>query len=122
MMTTRGQSKSSAVRKSGQTLVPRCEVATSFFARFLGLMGRPSLPADQGLYFPRCNSIHTFFMRFPIDVVYLDGDSRVVDVDRALKPWRMGKPRWKAKHVLELASGRAADLGIAVGDRLEVTA
>ncbi len=114
--------KFSVVRKAGQTLVQRCEMATSFVTRFLGLMGRQALAADAGVYFPKCNSIHTLFMRFPIDVIYLDGESRVVDVDAKLAPWRVGKPRWKAKHVLELAAGRAADLGIAVGDRLEVGA
>lgn len=114
--------KKSVVRKAGQTLVHHCEVATSFFARFVGLMGRANLAADQGLYFPRCNAIHTFFMRFPIDVVYLDADLRVIDVDASLAPWRMGKPRFKAKHVLELPAGSAANLGILIGDRLEVTA
>ena len=121
-MTTTERPTTSVVRRAGQPLVPNCEVATSFWSRFVGLMGRRSLARERGLYFPRCNAIHTFFMRFPIDVVYLDSSLVVVDVDRSLVPWRLGKPRWKAKHVLELPAGRAADLGIAVGDRLEVGA
>jgi uncharacterized membrane protein (UPF0127 family) len=121
-MTTSPRPTTSVVRKAGRPLVPTCEVATGFWSRFFGLMGRRGLAAEHGLYFPRCNAIHTFFMRFPIDVVYLDATLTVVDVDRALAPWRLGKPRWKAKHVLELPAGRAAHLGIAVGDRLEVGA
>lgn len=109
----------SSIRKAGTNVVPQCHVATSFVERFLGLMGRKEVAP---LFFPQCNSIHTFFMRVPIDVVYLDADYRVVDVSAAMKPWRIGKPRWNAKHVLELAAGRAAALGIAVGDRLEVGA
>lgn len=109
----------SSIRKAGAQLLDSCRVASSFVDRFFGLMGKdPVAP----LFFPKCNSIHTFFMRVPIDVVYLDQDYYVVAVDRAMKPWRLGKPRWKAKHVLELAAGHASTLGITVGDRLEVTA
>lgn len=98
----------------------RCGVARSFFARFMGLMGRKSMAQDEGLLFPKCNSIHTFFMRFPIDVVFLDGQGRVVSIAEAVRPWRMLLPRWSARHCLELGAHRAKALGIEVGMHLEV--
>ena len=67
----------------------RAEVARTFWQRFMGLMGRRSLPEGEGLLILRCNSIHTFFMRFPIDATFLDRDDNVVKVVRNIRPWRL---------------------------------
>ncbi|MBY0372166.1 DUF192 domain-containing protein [bacterium] len=83
-------------------------------------MMKRSIGADEGLFFPRCNSIHTFFMRFPIDVVFVDAGGRVVDVVEALAPWRMPLPRWSAKHCLELGARRAKAMGIREGMVLDI--
>lgn len=107
-----------ALRTADGTVVcARCEVASSHWRRFVGLMGRSSLAPDEGMLFPRTGSIHMFFMRFPIDAVFCDRDLRVVKVSRDLKPWRTAAAR-AAKVVIELAAG-AAD-GIEPGDRLEL--
>lgn len=92
-----------------------CELAETFSTRFRGLMGRSFLPADEGLLFNRTGSIHMFFMRFPIDVVFCDADLRVVKVVRGLRPWRTAGARG-AKVTIELAAGAAA--AIEPGDRL----
>jgi uncharacterized protein len=97
----------------------RCVVADGFLTRLRGLLGRRELPRDEGLLINPCSSIHTWFMRFPIDVVFLDRDLRVVRVAADVGPWRL---RWGrgARQVLELAAGEAAARGIGVGDRLEL--
>ena len=67
----------------------RAEVASTFWQRFMGLMGRSPLPPGEGLLIPRCSSIHTCFMRFAIDATFLDGDDNVVKVVRNIRPWRL---------------------------------
>lgn len=92
-------------------------LADSFLTRLRGLLGRRELPPDEGLLINPCSSIHTWFMRFPIDVVFLDRDLRVVRLAADVRPWRL---RWGrgARQVLELAAGEAAERRIEVGDRL----
>ncbi len=81
----------------------RCDVrrARGPLARLLGLAGLRRLPAHAGLLLPRTRSIHTCAMRFALDLVWLDGDGRVVGVDRAVRPWRVRSCR-AARAVVEL--------------------
>jgi uncharacterized membrane protein (UPF0127 family) len=81
----------------------------------IGLLGRASLDADEGMLFRPAGSIHMMFMRFTIDALFLDRDLVVVDVVRGLAPWRMASRRG-AKVVVELAEGAAA--GVQPGDQL----
>lgn len=67
----------------------RVRVASSFWARVRGLMFVKDLPADEGLLIERCNSIHTCFMRFPIDATFFDAQGNVVKVVKNIKPWRL---------------------------------
>jgi uncharacterized membrane protein (UPF0127 family) len=85
----------------------------------MGLMGRKSLPANEAILFPACNSIHTLFMRFPIDVVSLDAKGKVVKVREAMGPWRVTFPSRAVKHTLELRAFQSRKLGIHVGAVLE---
>ena len=103
-------------RSDGQP-VCRARVARSFAARFRGLMGAADLPAGQGMLFPRTSSVHTHFMRFPIDVVFLDDELRIVAVRPALRPWRMAAAKG-ARSVLELRAGECERVGLAEGDVL----
>ncbi|MBA2360392.1 MAG: DUF192 domain-containing protein [Actinobacteria bacterium] len=82
-----------------------------------GLLGRRSLPSDQGILLKPAASIHTFFMRFPIDAVFLDREHRVVGIERDVRPWRtVGR---RGSHaVLELPSGECQRRELAVGERL----
>jgi hypothetical protein len=84
-----------------------------------GLLGRRNLPPDEGILLRPAGSIHTFFMRFEIDAVFLDPDLVVVGIEPRLRPWRTAARRG-AKSVVELASGECARRGVAVGDRLAV--
>ena len=84
----------------------RAEVARSFLQRAVGLIGRRGLPPGEGLLILRCNAIHTFFMRFPIDATFLDRQGRVVKVVRNIRPWRFFVwGGWRAVRVLETAAG-----------------
>lgn len=107
------------LKMEGQVIIPKCHRATSFFSRFMGLMGLSSLPDDEAVLFPRCNSIHTFFMRFPIDVIFTAEDGTVKEVIEGFQTWRMLMPRPGVKHTVEMRSGLAALLGIKPGSRLE---
>ena len=98
-------------------LVCRARVASSFGARFRGLMLTSSLEPATGLLFPRTRSVHTHFMRYPIDVVFLDDEQRVVRIAAGLRPWRFAAAQG-ADGVLELAAGECARLGLAEGDEL----
>lgn len=96
----------------------RAEVAASIWSRFWGLMGRRGLPEGQSLLIDPCTSVHMFFMRFPLDIVYLDAENRVVKVVASLKQWRVDMGAKGAKKVLEMSAGAADAAGIRVGDAL----
>ena len=101
----------------GAVVCARARVADSFVTRLRGLMGRSRLARGEGLLIPRTSSIHTHFMRFSIDVVFRDGDGRVLSVARNLRPWRFARCRGAAD-VIELAAGECDRVGLDEGTRL----
>ncbi|MET7690768.1 DUF192 domain-containing protein [Streptomyces sp. NPDC005483] len=100
----------------GEVAVP-LEIASSYRARTKGLLGRDSV--DGALLLSPAGSVHTFRMRFPIDVAYLDRGLRVIAV-RTMKPGRLGLPRVRSRHVLEAGAGVMEGWGVGVGVRVEV--
>jgi uncharacterized membrane protein (UPF0127 family) len=104
-------------QSDGRMACERCSVATRPWTRMRGLLGRSGLEAGEGMLFPRTGSVHTMFMRFPIDVVFLDAEMCVLSVRDAVPAWRTVKERG-AKMTLEIAAGESARAGIAPGDRL----
>jgi uncharacterized membrane protein (UPF0127 family) len=106
-------------RENGEVLCERCVVADTFWTRLRGLVGRKELAESEGLLIRPAGSVHTFFMRFPIDVVFLDREDAVVKVVPALPPRRLAAAR-RARRVLELSAGLCARKGLAVGERLEL--
>ena len=110
----------------GAVLAADLESADSLWAKFLGLMGRPSLPAGAGLWLPDSNGIHMMFMRFAIDAVFVskpgtDGARTVKSIHRNLRAWTGLVPLIRgADGVLELPVGTIDASGTAVGDRVEV--
>jgi uncharacterized membrane protein (UPF0127 family) len=104
--------------ENGAVVCERCTLARNPITRMRGLLGRRGLAQGEGLLLQPAGSIHTFFMRFPIDAVFLDRSGSVVDVVRRLKPWRAAT-RLRARAVLELAAGEAERLTLRVGERLE---
>ena len=105
------------VGPQGQVVCELCQIADGFFRRGRGLLGRPDLPQGQGMLIRPTWSVHTAFMRFAIDVVFLDEELTVLKVARRLRPWRAAA-RWRAHSALELPAGECERLGIDVGDRL----
>ena len=103
----------------GLVICARCEVPESAFGRMRGLLGRDGLEPGAGMLIDRAPSVHMFFMRFPLDIVFLDRDWRVVAVRHDLRPWRMAAARG-AVAALELPAGAAAAAGIEEGDVLAV--
>jgi uncharacterized membrane protein (UPF0127 family) len=95
------------------------ELADGPLRRMRGLIGRRGLPEGQGLLLRPAPAIHTGFMRFSVDALFLDRDLTVVDIVPRLDPWRVASSR-HARSVLELAAGEAARRGVQVGDRLEL--
>ena len=98
----------------------RCLVADSSWTRMRGLLGRRGLESGEGLLLRPAGSVHTFFMRFRIDVVFLSREGEVLKVVQALPPWRMAVAR-RAKVALELAGDEAERRGIEVGSRLDLS-
>ncbi len=101
----------------GAVVCERCEIPESSFGRARGLLGRDGLEAGEGMLIDRAGSVHMFFMRFPIDVVFLDRDRKVVGVRHGLRPWQVAAAR-RAVAALELPAGAAAEAGIEEGDVL----
>ncbi len=92
--------------------------AATPWARLVGLLGRSGLAAGEGLHLLPCGSVHTWFMRFTIDVLYLDRDGRVVKAVPALRPFRWSWGGRRAHSVLELPAGTIAASGTRPGDAL----
>ena len=101
-----------------RVLATRAVRAEGFWDRFRGLMMRRELPMGEGLHLVPCDSIHTFFMRIPIDVLFLDAEGRVLRLYEALPPWRTTLPSRACKSVLELPIGTLRGSGTEVGDLL----
>jgi hypothetical protein len=94
-----------------------CLLADSPPLRLRGLLGRAQPASGEGLLLRPTGSIHTWFMRFPIDAVFLDRDLRVLRVVSGMRPWRTASAR-RARAVLELAPGEAARRGVTTGTQL----
>lgn len=107
------------VRADDRVVCERCLVADRPLARMRGLLGRKALPRGEAILLRPAGSIHTFFMKFPIDVVFLDAENRVLRIAHRVAPWRTAAKR-SAAAVLELAAGECERRGLREGDRLEL--
>ena len=105
---------------TGRLLGQRIGLADGFVSRLVGLLGRPSLGEGEGLWITPCDSIHTFFMRFPIDVVFVNKDGVVLRRLDAIPAWRATRIHSKATACLELPAGVLEAAGVMPGHRLEM--
>src|SRR5690349_3845298 len=105
------------VREDGAAVCERCVVAASALTRMRGLLGRSELPPGEGILLRPASSVHTAFMRFPIDVVFVDRDLVVQKVVPSLPPWRAAGCRG-AKATFELSAGEAERRGVVAGTKL----
>jgi hypothetical protein len=104
-------------------LATQLRIAKTHWSRFRGLMWTDagSFVAGQGLWIVPSRGVHTFAMRFPIDVIYLDGGNTVIYAEENLKPWRVAPVRMSAASVLELPGSTLSSTRTAVGDEIEIT-
>lgn len=105
-------------RSKNINLGKNVKIAKTFWERFLGLMFSKDLVGFDGLLITHCNSIHTFFMNYSLDVVFMDKNFNIVKIIRNLKPRRMTGLYFKASQVLELKAG-TLDKNITAGDKVE---
>jgi uncharacterized protein len=103
---------------TGHCLADRLEIANTFWTRFCGLMLRRSLAQGQALWIRPSNGVHTFWMRFAIDVIFLDREMRVVKLVENLRPFRLTMPKGTARSVIELPAHTIAQAGVRLGDQL----
>ncbi len=104
-------------REDGQVVCERVRVADTWLRRLRGVLFRSTLPADQGCVLRPSFSIHTAFMQFPIDVVFLDQDLNVLKISAGVKPFHAVSCRG-AREVVELRAGECERRGLTVGDRV----
>ena len=109
-------------RTRNACLATDLSLAATHWTRFRGLMcaAPESFGAGQALWIVPCKGVHTFAMRFPIDVVYLDRDQRIVHLEPDLKPWRLAPVRMRAVSVLELPQHTLSSTRTAIGDQVEI--
>jgi hypothetical protein len=105
----------------GTLLADSLDIADTFLDSLMGLMGRPCLKRGQGLWIKPCQSIHTLWMRFPIDVLFLDKQGVVVHFVESMKPFRVSRHVSKARSVIELPACSIRDSETQLGDCIEVS-
>lgn len=105
---------------TGEILATRVERATSFVQRALGLLPRAEVASDEGLWFDRCNAVHTIGMRARIDLIFLNRDGRVVELRPKVAPFQPVIICLKAKSVVELGAGALAEHDVLLNDQLEL--
>lgn len=102
-------------------LADRVKIASTFITRLIGLLDRAYLNVGEGLVISPSNSIHMFFMRFAIDVLFLDKKGRVVAILRSFKPWKLSRIYFNAYSVIELPAGVIDKTDTREGDLIEIS-
>lgn len=105
---------------NGTEIANKLTKAHSFFSRLRGLMFSKSLPEGHGLHIQPCRSIHTYFMNYSIDVLYLNKDFEIVGLDERLQPSKIGQLYKNGYSVLELPSGIIQKSGTKVGHKIQI--
>jgi uncharacterized membrane protein (UPF0127 family) len=99
---------------TGRVLLPQVEIADGFWSRLRGLQFRRALPAGTGVLLIPCSSVHTFFVRFRLDLLMLDGEMRVIGQRRNVAPWRLAFAPRGTHAVLETTAGECPPLALGV--------
>ena len=106
------------IGKEGQSpFVTQCHWAKSSWHRLVGLLNHEKLSADEGMLIEPCKQVHTWFMPFTIDVVFLSGENQILGT-RTMKPWKLSPLILKAKKVLELPEGACEKWELSIGEKL----
>lgn len=104
----------------GTTVGEKIELADTSMTRMFGLLGHKGLDAGEGLWIKPSSGVHTFFMRFSIDVIGLDRELKVIKLWRCLPPFRVTSVSMKLKSVIELPCGAIKAADVRIGDSLEI--
>lgn len=110
--------KKAEVKHGERVIFPRCEITTSALERMVGLLSRSSLGEGEALLIAPCPSVHTFFMRFAIDVAFLDRSGKIVALYESMRPWRHSWFHFTAASALEAPAGAFARAGLRKGEVL----
>ncbi|OQY48541.1 MAG: hypothetical protein B6242_02040 [Anaerolineaceae bacterium 4572_78] len=105
-------------KTKGTTLTNKCRVANTFFSRLKGLLGSSSLESGHGLLLVNDKSVHTFFMQFAIDIIYIDSELNVIKLYPNMVPSRMSRYVSKTAYILEVPVGTIGHTQTMVGDQL----
>ena len=105
---------------TGAIIATRIDQLSGLFQRAVGLLARPNVQPDEGVWITACSSIHTMGMRYAIDVIFVDRDGCVVHIERNLRPNRLAFGRRRARAVVEMAAGALNQVDVMIGDRLEL--
>lgn len=103
-----------------ELLIDQLDIAESFWSRAKGLLGRENLPANAALWIKPCNNIHTFFMKFSIDCVFVDKKMEIKNLAKDVKPFRVIGPFWKSYSAIEMQAGFIDLKKLQIGDHLYV--
>lgn len=103
-----------------ELLIPDLKKAESLVSRGIGLLSKSKISETEALWIKPGNNVHTFFMRFDIDCIFLDSKLRVQKIYSNLKPFRFAGPVWKAHSFIETAAGQCNKWNIKAGDQLYV--
>ncbi len=105
---------------NNRTLAEKLECADTVLARMRGLLGKDSMEPDTGLLIKPCKGVHTFRMKFPIDVIFLDKENVVLSIAKRLPPNRLTRIYFRASSVLELPAGKIEDASTNIGDKIDI--
>jgi uncharacterized protein len=108
------------LRATGQPLAETVVLANTFFTRLRGLIGRRRLAPAEALWLRPCNGVHTWWMHYAIDVIFLDRELRIVKLVENMRPFRLTAPNRSARSVLELSAHSISRANLKVGDQLEI--
>lgn len=112
--------KGYVMKVNGETILSNVEIADNFFTRFKGLMLKKEIGEDFGLVISPCNSIHMFFMKISLDVLFVDKDNVVIGMCKGIKPWRISKMYKKGSYVVECKTGTIEKNKIKLFDKIEI--
>jgi uncharacterized membrane protein (UPF0127 family) len=103
-----------------EVVAQEAQLAVTMNQRMKGLLGREGLKANEALILEPCSSIHTFFMRFPIDVLFLDKNMQVIRVIQNMVPNRLSPIVWVSRMAIELPAGKVSQTNTQIGDKIEL--
>jgi uncharacterized membrane protein (UPF0127 family) len=110
-----------AVNMTRESVIAKhVRMADTYLTRLFGLMGKSGLPEGEGLWIVPCRDIHSCFMRFEFDAIFVNKQQQVLHLMERMQPWRISKMVWDGHAVLELPAGAIAASGTQIGDLIEL--